>query len=72
MLQVKVNLREYPKFFSKMQIAALKYAGQRRCSTAEELLEVEFNIPVKVYPHDQFGVVTMDEATHTWFELQWS
>lgn len=70
--QIKVDLRHYPEFFEQMRIAALKYGGQRKCSTAKELLEVEFHLKVDVMPHDMFGVVIMDGPSYTWFNMRWS
>lgn len=71
MTQVKVNLKEYPTFWEQLKVAQHQ-AARINATTAEQLIEKVFGFIVNVHPRDRLGVVSMDAATFTWFELKWN
>ena len=67
-----VSLKEYPKFWEKLQIAVLKLSGQTSALGAQRIIKNEFGIDVDIRSCDKAGTVMMDETTYTWFVMQWS
>jgi len=63
-----VYLKDYPKFWERLRIAANRYPND----DAEEIIQKEYGINVVVRPSDKAGTVMMDDPTFTWFALQWS
>lgn len=71
---VKVNLKEYPKFWERLRIkvTARSQAGLPMSQNMREILDKEFNLTVSINSYDILGNVVMDNATYTWFTIQWS
>jgi hypothetical protein len=80
MPKVRVNLKEYEKFWITLRYEWIKKiliatdSGRKHPSADESktFMSDVFGMDVEIHSHDPFGVVVMSEETYAWFLMRWA